>query len=152
VAPAGIGGGNGGMVGRGIAVTGGGAGISNAGLGAASASDITAARDTRPDTRGWVAGSTTGSADRGIAGAGARSAAGDPPAATAPGGAIVITPPHTEQRARTPTVGTFDGSTRKTDRHSGHDTFTSPPPRKQRPPSTTAARPHPQRRRRGGRS
>ena len=45
----------------------------------------------------------------------------DPPAPT------VMTPPHTEQRARTPAAGTFDGSTRKTDRHSGQETFTSPP-------------------------
>jgi hypothetical protein len=29
--------------------------------------------------------------------------------------AICITAPHTEQRARTPPVGTFAGSTRKTD-------------------------------------
>lgn len=39
----------------------------------------------------------------------------------------VITPPQTEQRARTPSGGTFDGSTRKTDLHSGQETFTSPP-------------------------
>lgn len=37
--------------------------------------------------------------------------------------ATVITPPHTEQRARTFVVGTFVGSTRKTDRHSGQVTF-----------------------------
>jgi hypothetical protein len=40
---------------------------------------------------------------------------------------IVITPPQTEQRARRPSSGIFVGSTRKTDRHSGHETFTSPP-------------------------
>jgi hypothetical protein len=40
---------------------------------------------------------------------------------------IFITPPHTEQRARTPREGTLEGSTRKIDRHSGHETFTSPP-------------------------
>jgi len=40
---------------------------------------------------------------------------------------IVITPPQTEQRARRPSSGIFAGSTRKTDRHSGHETFTSPP-------------------------
>ena len=39
----------------------------------------------------------------------------------------VITPPHTEHRARTPPLGTLAGSTRKTDRHSGQGTFTSPP-------------------------
>ena len=34
-------------------------------------------------------------------------------------------PPQTEHRARTPPAGTFVGSTRKTDRHSGHETFIS---------------------------
>src|SRR5262249_31505351 len=42
---------------------------------------------------------------------------------------IVMTPPHTEQRARTVLDGTFAGSTRKTDRHSGQETFTFPPSR-----------------------
>ena len=42
---------------------------------------------------------------------------------------IVIIPPQMEHRARTPAVGTFDGSTRNIDRHSGHVTFTSPPSR-----------------------
>lgn len=32
---------------------------------------------------------------------------------------IVMTPPHTEHRARTPMADTLSGSTRKTDRHSG---------------------------------
>lgn len=41
--------------------------------------------------------------------------------------ATTITPPHTEQRARTLPSGTFAGSIRKTDRHSGHTTFTAPP-------------------------
>jgi hypothetical protein len=40
--------------------------------------------------------------------------------------AMAITPPHTEQRARTPVAGTFAGSTRKTDRQSGHETVTVP--------------------------
>ena len=40
----------------------------------------------------------------------------------------LLTSPHTEQRARIPSLGTFDGSTRKTDRHSGHETFTYRPP------------------------
>src|SRR5436305_1049634 len=35
----------------------------------------------------------------------------------------VMTPPHTEQRARMPAEGIFVGSTRKTERHSGHETF-----------------------------
>jgi hypothetical protein len=36
---------------------------------------------------------------------------------------IVMTPPQTEQRARTAAAGTLSGSTRKTDRHSGQTTF-----------------------------
>jgi hypothetical protein len=36
---------------------------------------------------------------------------------------IAITPPHTEQRARTPASGIFAGSTRKMDPHSGQTTF-----------------------------
>ena len=39
----------------------------------------------------------------------------------------MITPPHTEQRARRPVAGIFVGSTRNTERHSGHETFTCPP-------------------------
>lgn len=35
---------------------------------------------------------------------------------------IVITPPHTEHRARTPVAGTLAGSTRKTERQSGQET------------------------------
>ena len=52
----------------------------------------------------------------------------------------VITPPHTEQRARTPEAGIFPGSTRKTDRHSGHETFTYflPSPRSQIPAASPA--------------
>jgi len=42
---------------------------------------------------------------------------------------IVMTPPQTEQRARTMADGTFAGSTRKTERHSGQETFTCPPSR-----------------------
>jgi type IV secretion system protein TrbL len=38
-----------------------------------------------------------------------------------------ITAPQTEQRARTPPGGTFAGSTRKTELHSAHETFTDPP-------------------------
>ena len=41
------------------------------------------------------------------------------------GGEIVITPPQTEQRARTALDGIFAGSTRKTERHSGQETFTT---------------------------
>jgi hypothetical protein len=40
--------------------------------------------------------------------------------------AMAMTPPHTEQRARTPVAGTFAGSTRKTDRQSGQETVIVP--------------------------
>jgi hypothetical protein len=36
----------------------------------------------------------------------------------------MMTPPHTEHRARTPPDGTLVGSTRNTELHSGHETFT----------------------------
>ncbi|HWG54425.1 MAG TPA: hypothetical protein VN677_14120 [Gemmatimonadaceae bacterium] len=36
---------------------------------------------------------------------------------------IGMTPPQTEQRARTPDTGILAGSTRKTDPHSGQETF-----------------------------
>jgi hypothetical protein len=36
----------------------------------------------------------------------------------------MMTPPQTEHRARTPPDGTFAGSTRNTELHSGHETFT----------------------------
>ena len=39
----------------------------------------------------------------------------------------MTTPPHTEQRARTPVAGILVGSTRNTERHSGQETFTCPP-------------------------
>jgi hypothetical protein len=42
---------------------------------------------------------------------------------------MVITPPHTEHRARIPAVGIRAGSTRKMERHSGHETFTYQPPK-----------------------
>ena len=37
--------------------------------------------------------------------------------------AMVMTPPHTEQRARIRAAGILDGSTRNTERHSGQATF-----------------------------
>jgi len=42
---------------------------------------------------------------------------------------IEITPPHTEQRARTPVAGTLPGSTRNTERHSGQETVMRSPRR-----------------------
>ncbi len=47
--------------------------------------------------------------------------------------AMVITPPQIEQRARTLVPGTFAGSTRNTERHSGQVTFMPcPPPARRR--------------------
>ncbi len=57
--------------------------------------------------------------DMGVAaGAGPNSSSIGAPAPT------MMTPPHTEHRARTPPDGTFAGSTRNTELHSGHETFT----------------------------
>jgi hypothetical protein len=118
-----IGGGTGGIGGG---TTGAALGVTT--VGAASTSLSIAARDARPGMRGIVIGSGTGAIGRtGLAGIDRRAAAAGAPLDDA--AAMLITPPHTEHRARTPTVGTFDGSTRKIDRHSGHVTFTSPPPR-----------------------
>ena len=46
----------------------------------------------------------------------------------APVPAMVITPPQTEHRARATATGTFAGSTRNTERHSGQVTFMPSPP------------------------
>lgn len=126
--------------------------------GADSVTDSIAACDSRSGVRGMVIGSGTGAmgatgvghiAPRG----GVSTGAGEGTAAAARSGAAMeMIPPHTEQRARTPTVGTFDGSTRNTDRHSGHDTFTTPPPRWLRRALAAAARHHWPPRHRGGRS
>lgn len=73
--------------------------------------------------------------DTAVAGAGARPAVdGSNSSAKAPSRETVITPPHTEQRART-SAGTFAGSTRKTEEHSGHATFTDPPSVRRRRPA-----------------
>ncbi|MCX5762060.1 MAG: hypothetical protein NTW72_11270 [Gemmatimonadetes bacterium] len=114
-----------------------GAGVSwctGTGTGAASTSDSVAARDARPGMRGMVIGSGTGAIGRtgvgGIDMRGVNDAGGAVTPLWTAGAAIEMTPPHTEQRARTPTVGTFEGSTRKTDRQSGHETFTAAPPQR----------------------
>lgn len=62
-------------------------------------------------------GAAAGTAATGVDGAANSSSIG----AAAP---TMMTPPQTEQRARTPADGTFSGSTRKTELHSGHETFT----------------------------
>lgn len=72
-----------------------------AGIGAASASDSIAARS--PASHAGVAFETV---------------------AVIP---IRITAPQTEHRARIPTGGIFVGSTRNTELHSAHETFTAPP-------------------------
>ena len=75
-----------------------------------------------------------------------------PAAAVANSGALTeITPPQTEQRARTPPSGTFAGSTRKIEWQSGHVTFTAPPTWSPRRPDRSATAHHPTCRR-GGRS
>jgi len=53
--------------------------------------------------------------------------------------ATLMTPPHTEQRARTDVGGNLAGSTRKTERHSGQETFTYPPSRPACPVASLAA-------------
>ena len=71
---------------------------------------------------GCVIGDRTNPGYDGAA-AGAATAAGYPPRAGAACSPIAITPPHTEQRARTPPSGIFAGSTRKTDPHSWQIAF-----------------------------
>lgn len=51
----------------------------------------------------------------------------------------VMTPPQTEQRARTFVAGSLAGSTRNTLRHSGQETFTSPPSRPSCPCAPTTS-------------
>ena len=52
-----------------------------------------------------------------------------------------MTAPHTEHRARTPSGGTFAGSTLNTDWHSTHETFNDPPTRLLVRPAGTACLP-----------
>jgi hypothetical protein len=132
--------------------------------GAGAAGGAVAVREKPPLERGIAIGSGTaaigvmgvgGIETRGVAHTGLAAdatCAADAPGATAAGAAMAMTPPQTEQRARTPTVGTLDGSTRNTDRHSGHETFTTPPPRLPRRAPVAAVKPHPPLRRHVGRS
>ena len=109
---------------KGAGLGGGGAAIDGA-----AASGLGAGRGA--ETAAWVAG------DIGAGGIGADDAARRSCPACARGGAnssrtvvdgvIVISPPHTAQRARSAAAGSLLGSTRKTERHSGQETFTSPP-------------------------
>jgi hypothetical protein len=102
---------------------------------ATAAADCRTASGALPKLGARGAGIATGDPVEGAAGRAATAAAPAPFGArekslraSAPA-AIVSTPPHTEQRARTLVPGIFPGSTRKTDRHSGQVTFmTSPPP------------------------
>jgi hypothetical protein len=132
-------GGVGGIIRRGIAgavaAGGGAAGGAAAGGGGATGADATGGGATAgaDDAISWngtigasKAGAATGTA-RDTRGGGALTRVGANSSSTAIPMPTVMTPPHTEQRARTPAVGTFAGSTRKTDWHSGHETFTSPP-------------------------
>ncbi len=138
--------------------------------GAGCAGGAVAAREKPPVERGIAIGSGTaaigvmgvgGIETRGLVHTGlpagatcatdATGATGATGATAAIGAAMAMMPPHTEQRARTPTVGTLDGSTRNTDRHSGHETFTTPPPRLPRRARVAAVNHHPPLRRHDGR-
>ena len=98
----------------------GGAGTAGAGAGATADGSGGAGRG--------AGGASSTCEDAGRAGkAPARSSRGRAGAKSSPAparGAMVITPPHTEQRARTDAGGILAGSTRKTERHSGQETFT----------------------------
>jgi hypothetical protein len=121
------------------------AAIDGAGANAGLGEPTTRGADAGVGVRGGAAG---GEAARDGAGAGARAGAGgaivSPPkdgmpcrAGPAPTAAnssrasvpapMVITPPHTEHRARTLVPGTLAGSTRNTERHSGQATFMTSP-------------------------
>jgi len=88
----------------------GGVGIDTGGRGGSGA-------DTDGRWRGGVTASCDADAD---AGAGAEAVKSS---SMRPRSPIAITPPHTEQRARTPARGIFAGSTRNTELHSGQVTF-----------------------------
>ena len=116
-----------------ICVMGGGVGARGAGAAGAAWSAGAASRCSAADAAANAGATSRGGAADAAANAGAdvddavATPANSARASMPP--AIVITPPHTEHRARTRADGTFDGSTRKIDRHSGQETFmTSPPP------------------------
>ena len=96
-------------------------------FGTRAGSDVSRSAAASAALARWAAPTSSSSGDRGAAATGAvfdeNSSSIDEPAE------IVMTPPHTEQRARTVVEGTFAGSTRKIERHSGQETFTSPPSR-----------------------
>lgn len=73
----------------------------------------------------WTVRGAAGSAPRSDAGLDASASGKSSPQLTLAD--TGITPPHTEQRARTAAPTTFAGSTRNTDRHSGQDTFITHP-------------------------
>jgi hypothetical protein len=104
---------------------GGGGGVTARGSSIASGSGIASKSESNSGvgTRSGNDGAGGGAIDAAASGALARDAD------VANSGALTeITPPQTEQRARTPPSGTFAGSTLKIDRQSGHVTFTAPPP------------------------
>lgn len=90
-------------------VTGVGLAAGRAAAGAVAPDAIGVARDTPPGNAGTAAEAPIGVTDTGSV----------PPA-------MAMTPPQTEQRARTPVAGTLAGSTRNTERHSGHETVITP--------------------------
>jgi len=111
--------------GDGVAVFAAGGGVNGMGCGVAGVLIAGTSGGVGMATRGvGTVGTAAGVATLGAVaipgGAGANSSSIGDPAPT------MMTPPHTEQRARTPSDGTFVGSTRKTELHSGHETFTCP--------------------------
>ncbi len=119
---------NAGCAGAGAVSDSSGASSNSSASGAASAADssaiaINAAFETRGGANGAIGRDGLSRVTEGAA------VAAPAPTSTDSGSLTGITPPQTEQRARTPPSGTFAGSTRKTDRQSGHVTFNSPPPR-----------------------
>ena len=147
---AGIGGGTAGTSGRATGVTTGGAGGVNAGVttaalgsgsggGTGASTGIGAGSGSGSGSNSCAGGSGAASAADSNIGAGTIATGGGINAtlgraiasAASPnsGAETAMTPPHTEQRARTPPIGTLAGSTRNTDRQSGQVTFTAPPRR-----------------------
>jgi len=110
----------------GVAIAGGGACTGAGGGGAGGSAALGAAGAGA--TGGGAGGVCTGCAGR-AAMIGALPLVDANSSAAPEGGEIVITPPQTEQRARTVVEGTRAGSTRKTERHSGQATFTRGLPR-----------------------
>jgi len=119
----------GGVSGRGMAGVGGRTGVGCLGASSGATVGVGDAVTITAETLAIEAATSAGSASAAMtAGAACTGETGNPNSSSIePAPPTVTTPPQTEQRARTPTRGTLSGSTRKTERHSGQDTFTRPP-------------------------